>query len=72
MKKTIEVKTLKDRVNKYLSLDSISQVEKSAMAHILETILHDTDNYKGFSYSFDWNSLPHAEAKAIEFNRQYL
>ena len=70
-RKTIEVETLKRRVNKYLTLDTLNQVEKSALCHILETILQDTGNYQGFSYLFDWNGLGETERQALQFNRKY-
>lgn len=71
MKKTIKIDDLKNRINKYLSLETVTQEEKSGMAYVLETFLHDTNNYKGYAYLFDWNSMPQDKAKSIRYNRKY-
>ena len=72
MKKTIEIKMLKDRINKYLSLDTLNNEEKSSLSFLLETILNDTNNYNGFIYLFDWNSITKEEAETKKYNRFYF
>lgn len=70
-KKTIEIELLKKRINKYLTLNTLSQKEKSSLCYLLESILHDTGNYKGYLYLFKWDDLAFVDAVLQEFNRQY-
>ena len=71
MRKTIEIKELVNIINHKLTLDIISQDQKEAMCVILERVLHDTGNYRGYTYLFDWNSLPLEQARAMTYNRMY-
>jgi len=70
-RKTIEVKALIEMVNTKLALETISQVEKSAICHVLERILHDTGNYKGYNCNFAWNDIPIEQATAKQYTRHY-
>ena len=49
-KKTVPVDQVKKFVNSWLSSDAFSQEEKKGMIATLETILHATGNYHGFTY----------------------
>jgi len=70
-KKTLKVKELIDKINSYLGSDNISQCEKSGFCTLLETILHDTGNYRGFSYNFNWTTASDQEKLDKEYNRCY-
>jgi len=72
MKKTIKVEELRNQINFLLSLDTLSQVEKSSLVRLLSRILGETGNYKGFYYLYDFNAIPLEEARAKEYNRAYL
>jgi hypothetical protein len=47
-KKTVKVGSILEQVNYCLQSDNFSEEQKDAMSGLLETILHDTDNYEGF------------------------
>ena len=47
-RKTIPVGTLTAKINSMLALSTCSPVERLAMANVLEAVLHDTGNYRGF------------------------
>lgn len=49
-RKTIQVGDLLERANFMLRNDAVSEDEKSGIAMMIETVLHATDNYSGFSY----------------------
>ena len=53
-RKTIEVETLKDRVNRRLADSDLSDEAKDALSGLLEGVLFDTGNYRGFTY-LKWN-----------------
>ena len=57
-KKTIQVSALRDKVNKML-LDSANENTegRNALIVLLETMLHDSGNYKGFGYLDKRNTL---------------
>ena len=50
-RKTIEIETVKQKVNNFLS-ESKDEMKggRVALCVFVETILHETENYKGFSY----------------------
>ena len=50
MKKTFKVENFKNIINEKLALTSINQDEKKALTVVLERVLHDTNNYRGFNY----------------------
>lgn len=51
MRKTIEVEFIKEKVNKFLRESKDEQIkEREAQASLLNSILFETGNYKGFSY----------------------
>jgi hypothetical protein len=68
-RKTTSVKTLVDKANGYLRLDTISQEKKETISFFIASILHETGNYRGFSYNFPWEDT--AECRAKEYNRCY-
>ena len=53
MSKTIEVKKIKNRINSDLANDAISEETKKHLGSLLETILVETKNYRGFNF-LDW------------------
>lgn len=54
-KKTIPVVRIKEMVNKRLAYPTRNDTPevRIALASLLETILHETDNYHGYNY-LDW------------------
>lgn len=55
-RKTIDVVYLLETLNKQLSREDLTSVEKRAISEVLEDILHKTDNYSGFNYRY-WSSV---------------
>lgn len=51
-RKTIEVAKLKERINGYLARKEISQDEKKSLCILLESVLMDTGNYRGFNQTY--------------------
>jgi hypothetical protein len=49
-RKTFDVETLKRRVNARLDSPMSSPEGRWELARVLEDVLHQTDNYKGFGY----------------------
>ena len=68
-RKTVSVKSLVDKANGYLALNELSQEKKEAIAFFISSILHETGNYRGFSYTFHWDDT--IESRAKEYNRCY-
>ena len=66
---TVKVVDLVAKANKYLALDTISQTEKRAVDCFINGILHETGNYRGFRYNFEWTGTD--ENRAMEYNRRY-
>jgi hypothetical protein len=58
-RKTVEVQGLKELTNRHLALrdDKVSTpASRQAVSSILEAVLHQTDNYKGFKYRLsEWD-----------------
>lgn len=50
MRKTVNVEKVRDRVNILLANPKVSDDYRLGAAAILESILHDTGNYQGYSY----------------------
>lgn len=50
IRKTVAVADLKDRVNKILAHAPTTRQNRIAVASLLEGVLMDTGNYKGFQY----------------------
>lgn len=50
MRKTIAIKDLLVRVNNMLANSTCSSEVRQGMMGVLESVLHDTGNYKGFRY----------------------
>ena len=58
-RKTFEVETLKNRVNHMLASSAAGEVQfRTAYIVLLESILHETGNYKGFCHLLDCDGLP--------------
>ena len=51
MAKTIKVNELKEEINRILSLKNIDDKEKKGLCYILETFLHRSKNYRGYTYN---------------------
>ena len=74
-KKTIKVVDLKNQINKMLAQKTVSNQEKKQLCILLEGVLLETDNYKGFNNNFWlekgcelWNSPNRATcANKIEY-----
>ena len=49
-RKTLYVEQLKDQVNDILAASVVSADERRGMLKILEHVLHETGNYRGFRY----------------------
>lgn len=69
-RKTILVSSIVDKANKYLALETIPQAEKKAIAEFTANILHETGNYRGFNYNFQWENTD--ECRAKEYDRYYF
>lgn len=81
---TIRVSELKDKVNAMLARDSLNQKAKSALCTLIEDVLMETDNYRGFNDIY-WMDKGFDEWKAagepdfpekqkflgLEYNRHY-
>ncbi len=59
-KKTFKVETLKDRVNGCLRDIQYTNAEKSVMCMMLENVLHETNNYKGYNNLY-WLNTGHSQ-----------
>jgi hypothetical protein len=55
------------QINGYLTLDTVSSTEKKALCFVVERVLHDTGNYKGFSY-LNGEKKFHYEPDAPDFD----
>lgn len=53
MRKTFEVKKFKEQINKQLENKNLSQDQKKTLCYVLERVLMDTGNYKGYN-SLKW------------------
>lgn len=70
-RKTIPVQGLKIVVNSMLekSIDE-ARHERSGMAAVLERVLMDTDNYKGFQYlDSEFETEPTADDNGVPYRR---
>ena len=84
-RKTFKVENFKNIINEKLALGSINQDEKKALTVVLERVLHDTNNYRGYNNlqwmrggSEKWNDhlKKHGKANILDFHgpeydRQY-
>lgn len=52
-RKTIEVENLRRLVNGMLALDTLSEDNRKSLCVLLDRVLHETGNYRGFNY-VDW------------------
>ncbi len=51
VRKTIQIKNIRKRINDFLhDTKDFMKPERESMAMFLESILMDTDNYRGFGY----------------------
>ena len=57
--KTIKVQDLKSKINTLLASPAVNQriteETKAILCNLLEDILHDTNNYRGYNH-VDWNA----------------
>ena len=60
--KTIKVQDLRLCVNKLLANKKIAESEKAGYCFLLERVLFDTNNYKG------WNNIPNSKN---DYERRY-
>jgi hypothetical protein len=49
-RKTVEVEKLKRWINGRLDSPTSSREQREELAHLLEHVLHETGNYRGFGY----------------------
>lgn len=67
-RKTVPVTNVKDFVNFNISRADLSDEAKIPLCMLLESVLHETGNYKGFMYirkdGESWESKP--------YNRRYF
>lgn len=50
---TIEVKKVRDEINRLLTLEHLPDESRKTLCFLVEKILMDTGNYRGFNY-YDW------------------
>ena len=65
-RKTIGVSEIKQKVNRMLKVPGISQDAKQILSSLMEEVLMETGNYKGFGF----NGNP--EDKTREYDRNYF
>jgi hypothetical protein len=58
MRKTIEVKTVREIANKLLASDGLTNEQKKGLRLLVEDVLHKTGNYKGFNTIEDTREMP--------------
>ena len=58
-RKTIDVNAIAEKINAFLAIPTLDQLEKKALCTFLESTLHDTGNYHGFQYNY-WNDHGYA------------
>jgi hypothetical protein len=61
MRKTIDIQKIKDKANILLTSD-INNLEKSGVCMLIESLLNETKNYKGYSFNNGEQDI---------FNRKY-
>jgi len=65
MKKTVKVASVLERVNFLLMSENFNAVQKDAISGVLESILHETDNYSGYADSIDLTARHYYASKAL-------
>jgi len=65
-RKTITVDTLRELINRSLAVSHCSQDRRQGKIDILESILHDTGNYKGFRY-LSGDSVPMGKLPGVNY-----
>jgi hypothetical protein len=63
-RKTIEVDYLINEINEFLATDTSSREARKSMLHLLERVLHNTKNYRGFTYLGE-NDVPAGQLPGI-------
>ena len=53
-RKTIPVNDVRKKVNDYLAQKASTKGQQTVLCIFLETILFETENYKGFGYNVDY------------------
>jgi len=66
-KKTINVQLLKEKVNGFLQVSTCNEDVRRGMICMLETVLNDTDNYKGYDY-LNQTEVPCGHKPGININ----
>jgi hypothetical protein len=66
-KKTINVKELKEKVNGFLSQSTCNEDVRRGMICILENVLQDSGNYKGYDY-LNQTQVPAGHKPGININ----
>ena len=61
MRKTLDVKMIRERVNKMLDVSTCTPEERFGMIAVLEMILHESGNYRGFNNIMEGTICTHNE-----------
>jgi hypothetical protein len=64
MRKTISVDSIRERVNTRIAHREGTADSRRALGALLESILHDSGNYKGFRYL---DGFPCADESRVEY-----
>lgn len=65
-RKTIKVEDLKNQVNQMLKTSDDNKEYRHGLMTVLESVLHATDNYRGFRYLRE-NEVPKGEFPGINY-----
>lgn len=72
-RKTVDVGWVREKVNAYLSSPTTGQIGRQAVASLLELILLETENYRGFCYvDVDGKSVVYQAGETDETRRSYF
>ena len=71
-RKTVSVDFVKTRVNALLAAPTPTASERLAAAAVLESVLMETDNYKGFKYlSSEWDASTESLREGYDESRRF-
>lgn len=70
-RKTISIANILERINHNLLNPKISLGEKKSLCMMIEAILMETRNYKGYSYNFIWVETDEVLREVQTWDRQY-
>jgi hypothetical protein len=65
--KTTSIAKLLLKVNNFLSNPNTSKDGRRAMSLMIEDVLHESGNYRGFSILEDSDISPHSDASPVRF-----